>query len=304
MDNGYISKYIPDLENKDLLFISFEKDIPANYNGISCSFNLDDDGKIQVETIEHKKQDPSTIWIYLPILEPTSDVPPLPYFPHYIDLLPQQRYIYLQWLQNVEKPIDIGYVFLYFYGLERHLILGDIDKAIKQIIRLRNNHPNKSFQKYTQNSIIHACIMRNRLDLLITLNKFTEINEVSNAQLLLAHNLNLSLSVDNLTAIFYKMFPKIRKALKENKTLMTESVKTTLMQFFGCDSYPITSIDVSNAPIVREVRFCNYTFPKDIRFVEITDFYKCKEFVSKIQDVFENSYLQYKSLLPKKNRPI
>jgi hypothetical protein len=295
-----LEKYIPELENRDLLFISYDKNIPSNYNGISCSLSLDENGRIIIDTIIHKKPDPSTIWVYLPIKK-EEYVAPLSYFPHYIDLMPEQRYTYLNWLRKIDTPIDIGYVFLYFYGLERHLLLGDIDRAITQIIRLRNHHQNKSFCVYTRNSIIHACIMRNRIDLLLNLQELTKIEGFTNAQLLLAKNLGFGLSVNNLIDIFYKLYPKSRKAIKENSQLFNCCVNTTLMDMFQTDSLSVSDIDLSQSPTIRENRFCNYTFPEEIRFVEITDFYRSESFLSKINLVFDNSYERYKSEKNKSN---
>ena len=47
------------------------------------------------------------------------------YWPSYSDIPPEARRAYLNWLANGRKdPVaDIGYVFLYFYGLERRAIL-------------------------------------------------------------------------------------------------------------------------------------------------------------------------------------
>jgi len=43
------------------------------------------------------------------------------YYTSYEKLTPEQRWVYLDWLGNVDKEIDIGYVFIFYYGLERHL---------------------------------------------------------------------------------------------------------------------------------------------------------------------------------------
>ena len=207
---GYMDTFISEVENRDMLWISFDKNIPDNYNVVSFKVNLNNKGEIETETVIHKKTDPSTIWVHLPISKPTKDDNlSLPYFPHYIDLTPAQRFEYLNWLRDIDISIDMGYVFLYFYGLERHLLIGDIERAIKIIIRLRNEHLNKSFQTYSRNSIIHACIMRNRVDLLLDIHKHTNIQDFSNAQILLAHNFGLDVSASNLIDLyFYQCYHK------------------------------------------------------------------------------------------------
>lgn len=289
--------FIPQLENRDLLWISYDRNIPENYRGFSVNVKINEYGQIETETVRHDKPDPSTIWAYLPVRE--GFFSPLPYWPHYIDLSPEQRFAYLTWLRDVSKPVDTGFVFLYFYGLERHLIIGDIDRAVDQIIKLRNHHPNKSFQTYSRNSIIHACIMRNRLDILATLHEKTEVQDFSNAQILLAHNLGLELSAGNLIDLFYKLYPKSRKAIKEGRNLLNSVTEETLTELYGKSSMSLDDININRTRVITETRFCNYSFPDHIRFVDITDYTSCKGLLKKIDAVFNISYERYK--VAKKN---
>lgn len=75
------------------------------------------------------QSDPSTIDPNAPVQKGTAVS--LGYYPSYQGLTPAQRFIYLSWLANGrhEPSVDIGYVFLFFYGLERrvitHLLQGD-----------------------------------------------------------------------------------------------------------------------------------------------------------------------------------
>ena len=119
------------LPNKDLLYISYDKEIPRVNRGISLTIRLDSNGNVFIDNKADQVPDPSTIYIHLPISK-DSEVPALPYWPHYIELSPGQRYNYLKWLRNVEQPVDMGYVFLYYYGLERQLLIGDFEKAFDE----------------------------------------------------------------------------------------------------------------------------------------------------------------------------
>jgi TerB N-terminal domain/Tellurite resistance protein TerB len=69
-----------------------------------------------------------------------EDCPPLGHWPCYALLTPRQRANYLTWLAGgKEEPLkDAGYVFLYFYGLERHALIdgGDPEAAIREMLRL------------------------------------------------------------------------------------------------------------------------------------------------------------------------
>jgi hypothetical protein len=57
---------------------------------------------------------------------------PLHYFPSYADIDEEARTIYLSWLADGRNDpyIDIGYVFLFFYGLERRVLV-DIHREPK-----------------------------------------------------------------------------------------------------------------------------------------------------------------------------
>ncbi len=74
----------------------------------------------------------------------TSGVPSytesLPYWPTYFDATPQQRKTYLDWLLGgrSDPEIELGYVFIYFYGLERRVIVEqrDLGAIADELIRL------------------------------------------------------------------------------------------------------------------------------------------------------------------------
>ena len=51
--------------------------------------------------------------------------PQLPYWPSYPDLSPQHRWAYLDWLAGPRDSGDLGFMFLYFYGLERRFFLDE-----------------------------------------------------------------------------------------------------------------------------------------------------------------------------------
>jgi hypothetical protein len=86
---------------------------------------------------------------------------PLGYWPSYQGASPDCRKRYLDWLASGKQStdIDIGYVFLYFYGLERRLLLdtpppAEIQALVQELERLRSlYHSNRSFDRYSQNLI-------------------------------------------------------------------------------------------------------------------------------------------------------
>ncbi|MFA6132801.1 MAG: TerB N-terminal domain-containing protein [Phycisphaerae bacterium] len=90
---------------------------------------------------------------------PTQGVPPLPYWPSYADMLPEQRAVYLAWMAGgrSQMPPEIGYAFVFFYGLERRVLVdkSDIPAVFDEVMRLRKLHVadrvhfSNSFDGYT-----------------------------------------------------------------------------------------------------------------------------------------------------------
>ena len=86
------------------------------------------------------------------------------YWPSYSAFSPEARYEYLRWLSDITQPTNLSYVFLYFYGLERHLLVGEYDAAVDEIVRLLKAHPKKSFIQYASQSLIIASLLTYYID--------------------------------------------------------------------------------------------------------------------------------------------
>ena len=92
--------------------------------------------------------EPSVIDPILPVAGPTSCHERLMgYWPSYSSISPEARAAYLGWLSTgkSDPQADIGYVFLYFYGLEKRLftlpscdpkVTPEVDTIRKEIERL------------------------------------------------------------------------------------------------------------------------------------------------------------------------
>jgi tellurite resistance protein len=89
----------------------------------------------------------------------------LDYWPSYAKLDPRARHTYLNWLQagRNDAAIPIGYVFVFFYGLEQRLLLDDArDEApaiLAEVRRLLALHgENYSFQSYATKLLALSCL--------------------------------------------------------------------------------------------------------------------------------------------------
>jgi len=99
--------------------------------------------------------DASLIESALPVVKSTSlHISRLPYWPSYRGCSPSQRRRYLTWLTSgrCDPDIEVGYVFIYFYGLERRVILDGADHAAiaQEVLRLLSLYgASNSFRGYS-----------------------------------------------------------------------------------------------------------------------------------------------------------
>jgi hypothetical protein len=117
-----------------------------NYEASPKSQNFVNAGNIRITFSMLSEEEPSLIYSNQKISKPddTSIVQRPPYYPKYRELTPEQKWIYLKLLTNpYDSSIDIGFVFILYYGLERHLLLGDFDRAFDVVLKLRDVHKNK-----------------------------------------------------------------------------------------------------------------------------------------------------------------
>lgn len=104
--------------------------------------------------------DPSEILIEAPVRRPRESFAQMGYWPWYSRIEPEHRYEYLSWLASgrTNLPPSEGYLFLYYYGIERRLLVDEADRAwgLKEIVRLRRldqprvgTREGRSFRQYT-----------------------------------------------------------------------------------------------------------------------------------------------------------
>jgi len=102
----------------------------------------------------------------LPVLDPGVAAYNLPYYPCYSEMEPRARGAYLSWLASGRSAPDanIGLVFLYFYGLERRLMLdrsqAEAPALLAEVQRLRDAYPkNYSVERYSRLLLDAARVM-------------------------------------------------------------------------------------------------------------------------------------------------
>jgi len=83
---------------------------------------------------------------------------PLPYSPHYSLITPAQRWKYLSWMAGGrnEDLDEIGYAFIFFYGLERRALVEnqDYDAISKEVKRLLTRYPSSNSFNFYLNQLL------------------------------------------------------------------------------------------------------------------------------------------------------
>jgi tellurite resistance protein len=96
----------------------------------------------------------------------------LGYWPKFISLSPKGRGAYLNWLSSNRNDPDIplGYIFIYFYGIERRIVVDSINKVVSdtefktlfdEVLRLKSIYgSSRSFLTYSTRLLEIMCLLR------------------------------------------------------------------------------------------------------------------------------------------------
>ncbi len=191
------------------------------------------------------------------------------YWPSYCDLSPSSRAAYLEWLSSDRNDPEtpIGYIFLYFYGIERRLLIDSLNGEVtadekaelfKELSRLKEVYgDNRSFNGYVNNLLDFTWVQsgdnyKANTDLLLGQRNFTAVFKI-----LLARSVNDRKPISsNLALAWIRSHPefslrtparrcekefnqlfKIRYAQKYGEGLLVSPNKTKLR----LDYYPASS---------------------------------------------------------------
>jgi len=279
--------------NQDLLFVS-DKDPNDISLGLSITISFCDD---EIKYSNNESDDPSTIFLKLPIKKPNKPdrVESLGYYPSYATLKPEQRWIYLNWLRNVTAEVDIGYVFIYYYGLERQLLTGKFDRAFDEILKLRRYHRNQSFLGYSESSLLRSSMLMEKRDRLIQLQQNDIISDFSNSLFLIAYYYEYNLSIENLMLIFNRVSGLNKRYFRENRQQFQNLLSETLTECFSADSFPFAGhYDVGETTCARYPLFANYSLPNNIRTPDLPNFYAHGRLMNDLKNVFRITHEKFK----------
>lgn len=251
-------------------------------------------------------EEPSLIYTKLPIreLDNIESVPRPPYYPSYKELMPEQRWIYLNFLSNpYNGDTDIGYVFILYYGLERHLLYGNFEKAFRVIMKLRDVYNNTSFQYYSSNALILMCVYHQRPDLakefLNSLDKDYELNISINLYLMLKISFGLPLTISDIMGNYKAFEFTNNRYIKNYPDMFKESLEKVILEKYSHNSIYLEKYfnNQSSKKIKKESApiFANISI-KD-NYIDIPSFIDLFKFKKDIYDLLEKAHENVKSNL-------
>ena len=191
---------------------------------------------------------------------------------------------------------DIGYVFIYYYGLERQLLTGNFDRAYDEIPKLRRYHRNKSFLAYSESSLVNSYLLLKRPDKLTELLRNNVISDFSNSLFLLAYYNKYNLSIENLMLIFDRMSGLNKRYFREGRQQFQNLLSEVLNECFSVDSFPFANnYDVGETARARYPLFANISLPDNIRTPDLPNFYVHDRLMNDMKNVFQIAHEKFKA---------
>ena len=246
--------------------------------------------------------EPSAIYCKAPIKfhpDPTN-IPKMNYFPSYSQMTPEQRWLYLNWLINIDLPIDIGYVFVFYYGLERHLFFSKYEEAFKTVLQLRKNHRNKSFLSYSSGALLASCMLNKRPDLfMLYLKNEAEYIEIGLSSLytMAKFGMGLNLTADDLIMLSKEVGFSNSKYIKEEQDLFEQELKKIMIQKYGIEEIQIANFPIINWPRKQELIAANYSLDQNQRTLDIPCLTNYEPFRLEACELLKQTHENVKKLL-------
>ena len=290
----------PDIQN--LLWIGDGK--YKNYIPIPAKETIIMGSGIKILISFSSDEEPSLLYLSLPIANVTGNVERPPYYPTYKSLTPQQKGVYWKLLGNpYDNSIDIGYVFILYYGLERYLLTDQYEKAIDVILKLRDVHTNNSFQMYSANAVILTCLQRQRPDLvqkfIASLDKEHEFSFSSGEYLLCKYALGIPLIAEEVMRMAKSFEFTKNNYIKNYPELFIRALTTVIRQKYNGNSIPwselLTEVDFDKlesevTPIFANVSIRN----REIKIPSILSSFKLRK---KLYDLLDTAHEEVKKQL-------
>jgi hypothetical protein len=303
-------KIHPDLEG----LIFFKQDIKNEESSIPFKKMIYNGRPVEIFISNLNMDEPSLIDPDLKICEPNSpitEVQKLSYYPRYSELTAEQRWVYLKFLETpYNKSFEIGYVFILFFGLERHLFKGQFEKAFQIILKLREIHSNKSFQHYSASALILSALLNKKTEnmnyLINSLDNDFEYNFSDNLFLLCCHICDRPLNSKDIMRMCKSFDFKNLNYIKKYPSEFHDELKRVINLNYGSNEIHIRNFipngDLSTIGTIKERIFANSSISKEV--IEVPLILGCESFKTEMFDLLKSTHENIRSIraeLRKKN---
>jgi hypothetical protein len=256
----------------------------------------------EFEIVEIPASDPSIIYFDLPVKKPKdiNNVPALSHFPSYSRMTPEQRWIYWNWLQSPSDPIDIGYVFVFYYGLERHLVSGDFDLAFDAILFLQEHHHHYSFEGYSNPALFYSLLTRKRYDRLEEVLYLKGVNGWPVVGIMAANILGMNLTGADLMELASRIKGVNKRYVEGEPELFEEKLNETIKSKYRMDLFPFSErFKLSHVPPQMEA-YANYSLSE--RVYGLPRFCDYAPFADEVKAILAETHATVKAILTERRR--
>lgn len=254
---------------------------------------------------EDLKEEPSLIDLSCPVNFSASLATnnKIGYYPSYIRLSPSEKGTYLKWLCDISQEIDIGYVFIFYYGLERYLLSSKYKSAADIIMQLRKFHKNASFLSYSADALfIATCI-----------HKDTSIIKNMDWDLVDVH-FSILASIATKGFITPKQIMKIAKNvgfantryIKIKPYEFEEQISKELLNLYGEPVFKVSQDKITDITKKFPAVIANYSLRTDKRIATFPDIFSSPSFSSALKEILQRTHnsIKYKNKPSYTSEPI
>lgn len=293
----------PDIKN----LIWFEDGPKKNYihHENHYEYNV---GIFKIIIQSSNSKEPSLVSTKLPIkldIDSSKVIPP-EYYPNYYELTEEQRGIYWKFLSDpYNNSFNISYVFLLYYGLERHLFEGNYRDAFEVILKLRDIYDNASFQSYSASSIITTCLIKKDLEMAIkfynSLDKDYKFIFSDDLYIFFKFGLNQPLTPKDIMRMSKSFEFSNQNYIKKYPEMFVEELTNVIKDTLKCDVIKINEYITSSQwkKLNKQdiIMFANMSISD--RKIEIPLIKESFEFKKIIYDLLNNTHKNLKEKLSK-----
>jgi hypothetical protein len=210
------------------------------------------------------REEPSALYMNLPISKVVRTTDRPPYYPSYKKLSPDQRRHYFEFLMDpYSGKSDIGYVFIFYYGLERHLLQGKYEEAFEIILKLRDVYDYPSFQWYSANSIILSCILHQKTDYAIrfieSIDNVHELKMPASLYFLCKAGLNIPVSAFEIMTYAKEIGFNNNRYIKMHPDLFLEYMMKNIKQRHGTEVLFFRNLFESTPHLHQRITYRKYS---------------------------------------------